>query len=158
MIKRERLLPKRQSSGEQICWSSAERSPVPTILVPRPRILRNVSQLRVSDAGNADASGPPSTMTEAQAFAWADQVRTRRERLVDAVRAGEFDLSRAFAEAAADPFVGRAFAVKVFEVLPGVGKVKARRTMASMGFDEDVRLDAIEDKDQEAFVDVFAQG
>jgi len=32
------------------------------------------------------------------------------------------------------------FAVKVYEAVPGIGKVKARRTLEAVGLDEDVTL------------------
>ena len=52
--------------------------------------------------------------------------------VVASVASAQVTLAEAFARADADPLVGRVFAVKVIEVVPGVGKVAARRTLAAL--------------------------
>lgn len=72
------------------------------------------------------------------AFARAAQARAAIATIIDSVRSGERDLPAAFAAADADPLMGRCFAVKVFEVVPDIGKVRARRTMSDLGLAEDI--------------------
>jgi hypothetical protein len=78
-----------------------------------------------------------------RAFALAANIRDAGEAIVAAVRAGEIDLDAAHAQADADPHTGRVFAVKVYEAVAGIGKVKARRTMADIGLDDDVTLGGV---------------
>lgn len=80
-----------------------------------------------------------SGQTEA-AFEWVSQAIAVRDELVGQVRSGDLGLVDAFARADADPLVGRIFAVKVLEAVPGIGKVRARRTMASLGLDESITM------------------
>jgi len=74
------------------------------------------------------------------AFARADQARAAIATIIDKVRTAEFDLADAFAAGDADPLTGRCFAVKVIEVVPDIGKVRARRTMEEIGMAEGVWL------------------
>lgn len=78
-----------------------------------------------------------------RAFALASTARTAAAELVAAVRSGEVDLDEAHRRADEDPLVARVFAVKVYEACPGIGKVRARRTMASLGLDDDVTLGSV---------------
>ena len=75
-----------------------------------------------------------------RAFEQAEQVRAGFADIVADVAERGLSLEQAFSRADAEPLVGRIFAVKVFEVIPGVGKVRARRTMASVGLADDVAL------------------
>ena len=75
-----------------------------------------------------------------RAFALAEQARTTFAELIDAVRSGAIGLDEAHRRADADPLAGRVFAVKVYEAVPGIGKVRARRTMAAVGLDEAASL------------------
>ncbi|MEM7092157.1 MAG: hypothetical protein AAF567_04080 [Actinomycetota bacterium] len=90
-------------------------------------------------------------------FAWADHARAANESVVESVRAGELSLDAAHARSDADPMTARVFAVKVYEAVPGIGKVKARRTMESFGLDEDVTLGDVSSSDRQAIVDRFAE-
>jgi len=74
------------------------------------------------------------------AFSRAADARQAIAGVIDAVRAGELDLEAAFAQGDAELLVGRCFAVKVFEVVPDIGKVRARRTMEAVGLTEDIWL------------------
>lgn len=75
-----------------------------------------------------------------EAFAKAAALRQAFEAVIEEVRCGELDLDGAHARADADPLTGAVFAVKVYEAVPGIGKVKARRTMEALGLDEDTTL------------------
>lgn len=70
----------------------------------------------------------------------ANQARTSIEALVESVRSGERALADAFTAGDADPLMGRCFAVKIFEAVPGIGKVRARHTMRDIGLAEDIWL------------------
>jgi len=74
------------------------------------------------------------------AFARADEARSAIAHVITQVRSAELDLRGAFELADSDELAGRCFAVKVFEVLPEVGKVRARRTMEEVGLAEDIWL------------------
>ena len=56
-------------------------------------------------------------------FSLAAEIRGAGEAIVASVRSGEIDLDAAHARADADPHTGRVFAVKVYEAVPGIGKV-----------------------------------
>lgn len=75
-----------------------------------------------------------------RAFALAAQARDAADAIIASVRSGDVDLAQAYLNADADPLVGRVFAVKVFEAVPEIGKVRSRRTMADVGLADDVTL------------------
>lgn len=76
-------------------------------------------------------------------FSLAADIRRAGEAIVAAVRSGEIALAAAHEQADADANTGRVFAVKVYEAVPGIGKVKARRTMAAIGLADDVTLGGV---------------
>ncbi|HAY68621.1 MAG: hypothetical protein KC481_19455 [Acidimicrobiaceae bacterium] len=90
------------------------------------------------------------------AFDRAFEAREAIAKIIGAVRSGEADLSAAFAAADADPLVGRCFAVKVFEAVPEIGKVRARRTMADLGIPEDIWLHQVPADKRAAIIAAFA--
>lgn len=83
-----------------------------------------------------DAAGPEL----AAAFERAEAARSAIADIIASVRSGEVDLAAAFAKGDEDELTGRCFAVKVIEVVPEIGKVRARRTMADLDIEEDVWL------------------
>ncbi|MCH9803236.1 hypothetical protein K0U73_05525 [bacterium] len=93
---------------------------------------------------------------QTMAFDRASKAREAIAASIAAVRSGEADLSAAFAAADADPLVGRCFAVKVFEAVPGIGKVRARRTMADLGIPEDIWLHQVPADKRAAIIAAFA--
>lgn len=93
----------------------------------------------------------------APAFARAAQARAAIADIVAAVRSGEVGLAGAFERADADPLTGRCFAVKVFEAVPGIGKVRARRTMEAVGLDEGVWLAQVGPAERAAVIAAFDQ-
>jgi len=90
------------------------------------------------DNANENQDGRPPELQAA--FAWVAQAVAARDQLVSEVRSGELGLVDAFARADRDPLAGRVFAVKVLEAVPGIGKVRARRTMARLGLDEAITM------------------
>ena len=72
-----------------------------------------------------------------------DEARSAISRIVGLVGDAEIDLDGVFALADAEPMIGRVFALKVFEAVPGVGKVQARRKMALLGIDGEATLSSL---------------
>lgn len=81
-----------------------------------------------------------SDTNQLHAFGRAAAARSAIAEIINKVRTGELDLQAAFVAADADPLTGRCFAVKVIEVVPDIGKVRARRTMDAVGMAEDIWL------------------
>lgn len=92
----------------------------------------------------------------AEAVVRAEEARTAIAAVIDDVRSETIDLPAAFDRADGDTLTGRCFAVKVFEVVPGIGKVRARRTMESIGLAEDVWLRDVPEKQRAEIVVAFA--
>lgn len=92
-----------------------------------------------------------------QAFATVARAREAIASIVTRVGDGELDLDGAFAVADADPTIGRVFALKVFEAVPGIGKVRARRTMAQVGIDGEASIASVSADDRRKIVELFAQ-
>lgn len=100
----------------------------------------------------SDPLASPATL---EAFGRAAQARHAIADIVGDVRRGDLDLAGAFERADADPLTARCFAVKVFEALPGIGKVRARRTMDDLGIDEDVWLGRLSSDQRRLALDAF---
>ncbi len=92
-----------------------------------------------------------------QAFARAAEARTAIADIIGQVRAAELDLAEAFAAGDANSLMGRCFAVKVFEAVPDIGKVRARRTMDSLGLAEDIWLAEVPTDKRTAVIAAFAE-
>jgi len=86
----------------------------------------------------------------------AGQARDAIASVVDRVRSGELSLQAAFDEADEHPLIGRCFAVKVFEAVPDIGKVRARRTMEEVGLDEGIWLRDVPQPERSAVIAAFA--
>ena len=91
------------------------------------------------------------------AFARAAEARDAIADIIATVRSGETDLTSAFEIADATPLAGRCFAVKVLEAVPGIGKVRARRTMQELGLDEGIWLAQVPAEARTAVVAAFAE-
>ncbi len=91
------------------------------------------------------------------AFARAVQARQAIAGVIDGVRSGDVDLASAFLTADTNPLVGRCFAVKVFEAVPGIGKVRARRTMQAFDLEEGIWLGQVPLETRVAVIDAFVQ-
>jgi len=87
----------------------------------------------------------------------AAQARSAIEAIIDQVRSGALSLPDAFAAADQDHLTGRCFAVKVLEAVPGIGKVRARRTMAAVGIDEGLWLKDMSADARSQIIDAFAE-
>jgi len=68
---------------------------------------------------------------------------------------GSITLGELLAQADRDEMVGKMTTVAVLESLPGVGKVKARRTMEDIGISESRRLRGLGEQQRAALLKVF---
>lgn len=98
-----------------------------------------------------------SDTKQQDAFARAAQARSAIADIIATVRSGELDLPAAFDAADAAPLIGRCFAVKVFEAVPDIGKVRARRTMDDVGLAEDIWLGAVPPAKREEIIAALAE-
>ena len=85
---------------------------------------------------------PPSLSPEQRQAALDKAGVARRERaeLKEKLKMGSIDLDELLRRADADDIVGKMKVLSVIESLPGVGKVKARRTMEEIGISESRRV------------------
>lgn len=85
---------------------------------------------------------PPSLSPDQRAAALEKAAAARRQRaeLKEKLKMGSVSLEELFAQADADETIGKMKVLAVLESLPGVGKVKARRTMETVGISETRRL------------------
>ena len=92
----------------------------------------------------------------ASAFATVEAAKAAVEQVVDQAESGDTDLESIYALADSDPLIGRVFALKVFEAIPGVGKVKARRAMEAAGVAETASLAGLKPDQRTAMVEALA--
>jgi len=87
-------------------------------------------------------ANPPAQTEEARQAARDKALVVRRMRAdrKASLKEGSLSLASLLEEADADALVAKMKVLTVIESLPGVGKVKARRTMAELGIDETRRL------------------
>lgn len=73
-------------------------------------------------------SDPISTLTEAQD--WVRALLETRERTIEQLRSGELAIADVFDVAQTNDLVARIAVLKLYEAVPGNGKVRSRRAMA----------------------------
>ena len=100
---------------------------------------------------------PPSLTDEQRqaALQKAADARRIRAELKEKLKMGSITLAELFKLAEKDETVGKMKTVAVLESLPGVGKVKARRTMESIGISESRRLRGLGEQQRKALLDTF---
>jgi len=105
----------------------------------------------------ATPSQPPQLSDEARRAALAKAAAVRRERaeLKVQLKAGEVSLAALIDRAATDDVVGKMKVLVVLESLPGVGKVKARRTMDEIGIADSRRIRGLGEQQRAALVAAF---
>src|ERR1700681_2981218 len=88
---------------------------------------------------------PPALTPEQRQAALAKAARVRRERaeVKEKLKLGSIDLSELLAMADGNETVGKMKVLSVLESLPGLGKVKARRLMETVGISESRRLQGL---------------
>lgn len=94
---------------------------------------------------------PPKLSPEARQAALAKAAASRRQRaeLKEKLKMGSITLAEVLDLAGRDETVGRSHVVAVLESLPGLGKVKARRVMETVGISGNRRLQGLGDKQKD---------
>jgi hypothetical protein len=102
-------------------------------------------------------ASPPQLSPEQRqaALAKAAEVRRARAEMKDRLKMGLVTLSELLEQSEGDEVVGKTKVVAVLESLPGVGKVKARRTMESIGIAETRRVRGLGDQQRKALLEAF---
>ena len=99
---------------------------------------------------------PPPLTDDARRAALAKAAKRRvRANLKQALKAGELGLADVLARAESDEVVAMTKILTILEALPGVGKVKSRRTMASIGISESRRVQGLGAKQRRALLTAF---
>ena len=91
---------------------------------------------------------------EHRAAALEKAARVRRERAVvkEKLKMGNLTLDQLLTQADSDETVGKMKVVSVLESLPGLGKVKARRLMETVGISDSRRLQGLGAKQRESLL------
>jgi hypothetical protein len=100
---------------------------------------------------------PPILTPEQRAAALEKAAAARRARaeLKERLKMGSVSLSDLFTRAGSDDTVGKMKVLAVLEALPGVGKVKARKTMEDIGIAATRRMRGLGTQQREKLLDVF---
>ena len=69
---------------------------------------------------------------------------------------GSLSLADLLAQADGDDHIGKMKVLAVIEALPGVGKVKARRTMEEVGIADTRRVRGLGEQQKKALLEVFS--
>jgi hypothetical protein len=101
---------------------------------------------------------PPQLSPEQRAAALekAGIARRARAELKERLKLGSVSLAELLTQSETDELVGKTKVLAVLESLPGVGKVKARRTMEEIGIAETRRLRGLGSQQREALLKAFS--
>ncbi|MCU1351183.1 MAG: hypothetical protein JWM05_392 [Acidimicrobiales bacterium] len=101
---------------------------------------------------------PPTLSPEQRqaALEKAGQARRARAELKERLKMGSVSLAEVLRQAESDDIVGKTKVLAVLESLPGVGKVKARRTMDEIGIADTRRLRGLGAQQRQALLAVFS--
>lgn len=100
----------------------------------------------------------PPQLTEEQrkaALQKAAEARRARAELKEKLKMGSLTLKELLDQSGGDDIVGKMKVVAVLESLPGVGKVKARRTMEEIGISETRRIRGLGDQQRASLLKAF---
>ena len=102
-------------------------------------------------------ANPPSLTPEQRqaALEKAGAVRRERAEIKARLKMGSVTFAELLDQAHDDDVVGKMKVLPVLEALPGVGKVKARRTMADIGIADSRRLRGLGDQQREKLLRLF---
>ena len=100
---------------------------------------------------------PPSLTPEQreQALVKAAQARRARAELKEKLKMGSITLRELLEQSADDDHIGKMKVLAVIEALPGVGKVKARRTMEEIGIADTRRVRGLGEQQRKALLESF---
>lgn len=101
---------------------------------------------------------PPSLTPEQReaALAKAAEARRARAELKEKLKMGSVSLPQLLDQVGSDEIIGKTKVLAALESLPGVGKVKARRTMEEIGIAETRRLRGLGAQQRQALLDAFS--
>lgn len=101
---------------------------------------------------------PPQLTPEQRTAALAKAAAARRSRaeLKERLKMGSVSFAEVLKQAESDELVGKTKVLAILESLPGVGKVKARRTMDEIGIADTRRLRGLGAQQREALLAAFA--
>ncbi|CAN5643496.1 integration host factor, actinobacterial type [soil metagenome] len=101
---------------------------------------------------------PPTLTPEQRAAALekAGQARRARAELKERLKMGSISLAEVLKQGETDELVGKTKVLAVLESLPGVGKVKARRTMEEIGIADTRRVRGLGAQQRESLLAAFA--
>lgn len=104
-------------------------------------------------------SQPPSLTPEQRAAALEKAAEARRVRaeVKMLLKLNRITLAELFERADTDEIVAKLKVVSVLESLPGVGKVRARRTMADLDIADNRRLRGLGANQRAALLDAFGE-
>ena len=101
---------------------------------------------------------PPALTPEQrqEALAKAAEARRARAEIKEKLKMGSLTLSELLASAENNDHIGKMKVLAVIEALPGVGKVKARRTMDEIGIADTRRVRGLGDQQRTKLLEVFS--
>ena len=101
---------------------------------------------------------PPALTPEQrqQALAKAAEARRARAEIKEKLKMGSMTLSELLAGSGDSDHIGKMKVLAVIEALPGVGKVKARRTMDEIGIADTRRVRGLGDQQRTKLLEVFS--
>jgi hypothetical protein len=100
----------------------------------------------------------PPVLTPEQRQAALDKAavaRRARAELKEKLKMGSLNLRELLEQSNGDDIIGKMKVLAVLESLPGVGKVKARRTMEEIGISETRRVRGLGDQQRAKLLDAF---
>ena len=100
---------------------------------------------------------PPELTPEQReaALAKAAEARRARAELKEKLKMGSLSLKELLDQADDNDIVGKMKVLAVLESLPGVGKVRARRTMEEIGIADTRRVRGLGDQQRRSLLDAF---
>jgi hypothetical protein len=100
---------------------------------------------------------PPQLTPEQRqdALKKAGEARRKRAELKHRIKGGHLSLKELFSMAGHDEVVAKTKVLAVLESLPGVGKVKARRTMEEIGIADSRTIKGLGTQQREALLKAF---
>ena len=114
----------------------------------------DVLTTQVAGAKVAVMPQPPALTAEQRQAALDKAARVRRDRaeVKEKLKMGSLSLSDLLSRAESDETIGKMKVLSVLESLPGLGKVKARRLMETVGISETRRLQGLGANQREALL------
>lgn len=95
-----------------------------------------------------------STLAEAQD--WVRSLLETREQTIERLGSGELSIAEVFESAHADDLVARISVLKLYEAVPGNGKVRSRRAMAEAEIAENALTGEVGPDQQARMVELLA--